>query len=235
MSDDLNVKQDNNNGSIDRRALLGAGAVAVGAAALGGGLIGAAAASPGAPAELANDGAVDSNLNNASHLFKLKVADRASFDGGYLQGAHEDNFPVLQGQKGSVYFVHLDGGGIREPHWHPTAWELNYIISGKAKWTILGTHPDGSYHNDVFEAEQGDLVFAPQGYFHYFENASADTPLDVLVTFNTSAKEPNDDIGIVATLNSLPREVLAASFGIPVSAFANIPTDIKPVVITRRR
>ncbi|WP_203218185.1 hypothetical protein [Nocardia brasiliensis] len=50
-----------------------------------------------------------------------------------------------------------------------------------------------------------------------------------------SAKEPDDDIGIVATLNSLPREVLAASFGIPVSAFAGVPTELKPVVITRHK
>ncbi|KAA8883065.1 cupin domain-containing protein [Nocardia colli] len=235
MSDDVNVKQDNDNGAIGRRALIGTGVVAVGAAALGGGLIGAAAASPAAPDGLGNEGALDSNLNNAPHLFKLTASERANHDGGYLQGANEDNFPVLKGQKGSVYFVHLDGGGIREPHWHPSAWELNFIIAGRAKWSILGTHPDGTYHNDVFEAGQGDLVFAPQGYFHYFENASADTPLDVLVMFNTSAGEPNDDIGIVGTLNSLPREVLAASFGIPVSAFANVPTEIKPVVITRHR
>ncbi|RDI64342.1 cupin domain-containing protein [Nocardia pseudobrasiliensis] len=235
MSEDLNVKQDSDSGAMGRRALLGTGVVAVGAAALGGGLVGAAAASPGAPSEIGRDGALDTNLNDRSHLFKLRAADGANFDGGYLQGANEDNFPVLQGQKGSVYFVHLDGGGIREPHWHPSAWELNYIISGTAKWTILGTHGDGAYHNDTFTAEQGDLVFAPQGYFHYFENASADKPLDVLVTFNTGAGEPNDDIGIVATLNSLPREVLAASFGIPVSAFANVPTEIEPVVITRHR
>ncbi|MGY2063706.1 cupin domain-containing protein, partial [Nocardia gipuzkoensis] len=171
------------NGAMGRRVLLGTGVVAMGAAALGGGLVGAAAASPDTPTAIGSDGALDTNLNNKSHLFKLKAADRANFDGGYLQGANEDNFPVLQGQKGSVYFVHLEVGGLREPHWHPSAWELNYIIAGRARWTILGTHPDGTYHNDTFEAEQADLVFAPQGYFHYFENASTDKPLDVLVTF----------------------------------------------------
>ncbi|WP_225724778.1 MULTISPECIES: cupin domain-containing protein [unclassified Nocardia] len=189
----------------------------------------------GAQSAIGLDGAIDTNLNRAAHLFKLTASERNSFDGGYLQGANEENFPVLRGQKGSVYFVRLEVGGIREPHWHPTAWELNYVISGRAKWTILGTHPDGDYRNDVFEAEQGDLVFAPQGFLHYFENASADAPLDVLVVFNTSAKEPSDDIGIVATVNALPREVLAASFGVPVEAFAQVPTEIKPVGITRRR
>lgn len=146
----------------------------------------------------------------------------------------EQNFPALRNQQGSVYLIHLEPGGIREPHWYPSAWELNFVISGLARWTMPGTHPDGSYHNDLFEADPRDLVFAPQGFFHYFENASETEGLDVLVVFNTSTQEPNDDIGIVGTLNSLPRSVLAASFGVPVSAFDEVPTEIKPVVITRR-
>ena len=68
----------------------------------------------------------------------------------------------------------------------------------------------------------------------YFENASETEGLEVLVVFNTSTREPNDDIGIVGTFNSLPRSVFAASFEIPVSAFDQIPDEIKPVVITRR-
>ena len=98
-----------------------------------------------------------------------------------------------------------------------------------------GTHPDGEYHNDVFTAERGDLVFAPTGLFHYFENASTTEPLDVLIVFNTSTAEPDDDVGIVGSLNAIPRDVLAASFGVPESAFAQVPQRIEPVVITRRR
>ncbi|MFI1917675.1 cupin domain-containing protein [Nocardia sp. NPDC020380] len=233
MSEESNAQQTNGHRGIDRRFVLGAGAVA--AAAVGGGLVGAAAAAPPAATPSGTQGELDTNLNQASHLFKLTAADRDNYDGGYLQGANEDTFPILRGQQGSVYFVHLEVGGLREPHWHPSAWELNYIISGKARWTILGTHPEGGYRNNVFEAGQGDLVFAPQGHFHYFENASPDVPLEVLVIFNTSAKEPNDDIGIVGSLNALPRNVLAAAFGVPESAFANVPTEIKPVVITRHR
>ncbi len=168
------------------------------------------------------------------HLFPLTTSAPSEYDGGSLRGAHEQNFPVLAGQNGSVYFVTLEVGGIREPHWHPSAWELTFIISGKAKWTILGTHADGGYHNDVFTAEQGDLVFIPQGFFHYFENAG-EQPLQVLVVFNTSSIEPNDDIGIMGSLNSIPRDVLAATFGVPASAFDQVPTEVKPVVITRRK
>ncbi|WP_409181920.1 cupin domain-containing protein [Amycolatopsis sp. VS8301801F10] len=203
---------------ISRRGALGAGAGIAAATAFG------AAAPAGA-----------STPAKPAHLFPLAKSKPAVYDGGTLRGANEQTFPMLAGQQGSVYLVHLDPGGLREPHWHPSAWELNYIISGTADWSILGTHADGSYHNDVFRAGPGDLVFAPQGFFHYFANSSATEGLDVLVMFNTSAAEPNDDIGIVGTLNSLPREVLAASFGVPASAFAAVPKDLKPVVITRRR
>ncbi|WP_370938871.1 cupin domain-containing protein [Amycolatopsis sp. cg13] len=205
---------------ISRRGALGAGAGIAAATALG--VTGAAQASTAGSAK-------------QPYVFSLAKSAPAVHDGGTLRGAHEKNFPVLAGQQGSVYLVHLDPGGVREPHWHPSAWELNYIISGKADWSILGTHEDGSYHNEVFSARAGELVFAPQGFFHYFANSSTTEGLDVLVMFNTSTGEPNDDIGIVGTLNSLPREILAASFGVPVSAFAAIPKDLKPVVITRRR
>ncbi|MGO4614652.1 cupin domain-containing protein [Nocardia sp. 2YAB30] len=220
-------------GRMNRRAALGAGTAALGGAAVGGALT-AHLSRADTRTELPATGEINANLNSAPHLIKLAATEPQQFDGGTLRGATEDNFPVLSGQNGAVYLAHLEVGGIREPHWHPTAWELNFVISGTAKWTILGTHPDDSYRNDVFEAEQGDLVFAPQGFFHYFENARTDMPLDVLIIFNTSAREGSDDIGIKAALSSVPRDVLAATLGIPASALKAIPTDITPVVITRR-
>ncbi|MFI5779818.1 cupin domain-containing protein [Nocardia sp. NPDC051570] len=233
MPEDSTEHPDEGGKGIDRRMVLGGAAVA--AAAVGGGLIGAKASSAPAPMPMPSEGDMETHLDQSSHLFKLTAADRSNYDGGYLQGANEHTFPILRGQRGSVYFVRLEVGGFREPHWHPTAWELNYVISGTAKWSILGTHPDGAYHNAVFEAGQGDLVFAPQGHLHYFENARTDAPLDVLVIFNSSAGEPYDDIGIVASFNAMPRDVLAAAFGVPESAFGAIPTDIKPIVIGRRK
>ncbi|MGW4772930.1 cupin domain-containing protein [Nocardia sp. NPDC004278] len=221
-------------GRMNRRTALGAGAAALGGAGVGG-AVGAHLSRAANETDLAITNEINANLNNARHLFKITAAEPQQFDGGNLRGATEDNFPVLSGQNGAVYLVRLEVGGIREPHWHPTAWELNYVVSGSAKWTILGTHLDGSYRNDVFEAGQGDLVFAPQGFFHYFENARTDMPLDVLIIFNTSVREGSDDIGIKAALNAIPRDVLATTLGIPASALDAIPTDIAPVVITKRR
>ncbi|TWH20113.1 cupin domain-containing protein [Prauserella rugosa] len=235
---------------INRRKALGtAGAGMVVAMALGGS---AQAAPAGAAADTAAGSAANtatgaatgsataaaaanSGQDGVDYVFALSEAEPGEYDGGNLRGAHAGNFPILDGEDASVYYVHLDVGGIREPHWHPTAWELNYVITGRAKWTMLGTRGGGGYDHRTFEVGKGDLVFAPQGFLHYFENASGDEPLEVLVMFNTSAEEPDDDIGILATVNALPRDVLAASLGVPVSALDQLPTEVDEVVITRHR
>ncbi|WP_280466122.1 cupin domain-containing protein [Nocardia brasiliensis] len=168
------------------------------------------------------------------YLYHLASTTKQHYDGGYLQGATEDTFPALERQRGSVYFVQLEPGGIREPHWHPSAWELSYVMSGSAKWVVLGPHPDGVYIRSEFQAGPGDLIFAPQGHFHYFENTSSENTLDVLIVFNTSTKEPNDDLGIVAAFNAIPRDVLAATFKTPPTAFDHMPPTMEPVVIAKR-
>ncbi len=165
------------------------------------------------------------------HLFNLEATSPLQFTGGTLRGASEESFPILTGQNGSVYTVHLEVNGVREPHWHPSAWELTYIISGEAKWTILGPQAN----NDPFVAKKGDLVFIPQGHFHYFENNSQREELHVLVVFNTSGIEPRDDIGIVASLSVMPPDVLAAVFGTPVDTFARLPRKVAPVVIGKKK
>lgn len=168
---------------------------------------------------------------NHAHLFHLAEAAANVFDGGALQGAHEQNFPVLQGQNGAVYLARLEPGGVREPHWHPSAWEINVVLQGRVNWTFVG--PNST--QDSFQAEKGDLVFAPQGHFHYFENASDTEDLLVLIVFNASAQEPEDDIGIVQSLKAMPADVLAAAFGGTPEMFSQLPGKSQRIVIARKR
>ncbi len=165
------------------------------------------------------------------HMFHLQTWAPSVFDGGTLQGATAENWPILSGQQGSVYLARLEPGGVREPHWHPSAWELNFVVSGKARWSLVG--PQATH--DEFEAGPGDLVFAPQGHFHYFENASGTEDLVVLIVFNASAGEPDDDVGIVASLSAIPPEVLGAVFKTSPDAFRNLPRKIERVTIARKR
>ena len=162
------------------------------------------------------------------YLFDLaKSKPLVKKKGGTVRGADEKVFPVLKHQKGAMFLVILEPGGIREPHWHPNAWEFDYCISGKARMSVVA--PDNTWQH--FEVKPGQAVFVPQGYFHYFENHGSDK-LHFLVVFNDSAAEVDDDIGLSVSIGGVPRHVLAATFGVPEKVLEQIPKLHKEVVIT---
>ena len=167
-------------------------------------------------------------------LIGLSSLPPTVYPGGTLQGANQKTFRILTGENGAIYLLTLNVGGVREPHWHPSAWEANYVVSGTVQWSVLSTHPEDNYLHLTFEAGPGDLVFIPQGYFHYFENTSDTEPLVVLISFNTSYPEPFDDIGLVASLSAIPDEALGTVFGVPPAVFAGIPKNFTPVVLAQR-
>ena len=197
---------------INRRTLLGSG----GAAALGG---------------LGSSGGLADLDTHQPHLFDLAGAEPTTYDGGELRHADESTMPILAGQDVSAVLVRLQPGGVREPHWHPSAWELHYVISGTATFSLLETE---AYH-ETFTAHAGNVVFLPQGGLHYFENASPTEDYVALLVFNTSAKEVQDDIGLVAALNVIPRDVLGAVFGVSPQVFAAVPPKVGPVTIVRKK
>lgn len=126
--------------------------------------------------------------------------------------------------------MRLAVGGIREPHWHLSAWEINVGLAGRSRWVFVG--PNGT--QDVFEAGKGDVIFAPQGHYHYFENASATEELVVLIAFNSDVPEPKDDIGIGQSFTAIPKDVLSAVLNVPVSILEQIPTARGRIVIAKR-
>jgi len=138
-------------------------------------------------------------------------------------------FPIVTGLQAAMFLVVLKPGGIREPHWHPNAWEFDYCIAGRARMSVVA--PNNAWQ--AFEVAAGQVVFVPRGYFHYFENIGSDD-LRFLVVFNDSTSESDDDIGISVSLGGMPNSVLAATFGVPVSVFDQIPKLHKEVIITSR-
>lgn len=108
----------------------------------------------------------------------------------------------------------MQPGGIREPHWHPSAWEINIVLKGVAAWVVI----DGNGNHESFDQHVNEIVFAPQGSFHYFENRGPDD-MTIFIIQNTSAPEDKDNIGIGESLSRLPPRVLSAVFGVPVDTF----------------
>ena len=167
-------------------------------------------------------------INSQSHLFHLGAQPLNTYDGGSFQQADEENFPILKGQAASIVKLTLQPGGIREPHWHPSAWEINIVTSGVAAWVVV----DGNGNHESFDQHAGDVVFAPQGSFHYFENRGSGD-MKIVIIQNTSAPEAKDNIGIGESLSRLPPRVLSAVFGVPAETFKPFKKIDNSIVILR--
>jgi oxalate decarboxylase len=172
----------------------------------------------------------DETITSRSHLFRLSAQPPIEYDGGSQRQAHEQNFPILTGQQATIQLITLQPGGIREPHWHPSAWEINLVTRGVASWVLI----DGNGNHESFDAHIDDLVFAPQGSLHYFENRGSED-LEVLIIQNSSAPEDKDNIGIGESLSQLPPSALSAIFGVPAATFDSFKKVDKAITILRSR
>ena len=224
--------------SINRRKVLGGAGLAGAAAATGVGVDRLVSGSrTDKDVSLADDAArygdprlPDETITSHSHLFHLGAQPLTSFDGGSFQQADEENFPILKGQQASIVSLTLQPGGIREPHWHPSAWEINIVTKGVASWALV----DGNGNHESFDQKVGDVVFAPQGSFHYFENRGPGD-MKIVIVQNTSAPEAKDNIGIGESISRLPPRVLSAIFGVPEKTFNSFKKIDEAIVILRKQ
>jgi oxalate decarboxylase len=133
--------------------------------------------------------------------------------GGFVKISNGFLLPTLEGL--SLYSVTLKKNGAREPHWHPNASELNYLITGTARITLLS--PGGDV--DTFDMQPGDMSFLPQGYLHHIEN-TGDQDAKFAIFFNHIYPS---DMGISGSLGAYSNEVLASLFGVNTSYFDQLP------------
>jgi oxalate decarboxylase len=141
------------------------------------------------------------------HKFNLKdFQPMVQSKGGTVSLGNANNFRILSGL--ACYLLTLKPKGIREPHWHPNAAELDYVISGRGRMTIFG--PGDNV--DTFDVGPGEIVFIPSAYFHYIENVNAGEDMQFAVFFN---HERPEDIGISGAFGAYSNDVLGSIFGLP--------------------
>ncbi len=144
-----------------------------------------------------------------THRFPLSTHEpTVSNPAGSVRICDQDNFPVVTGQAAAVYYVTIEVKGLREPHWHPNAWELNFVVKGSVRLGVV--NPNDTWDEVVLNP--GDVGFIPQGYAHYLENAG-DVPCEITVVFNNSKPE---DIGLSTTFAGMPDRMFSSTFGVPV-------------------
>jgi oxalate decarboxylase len=103
----------------------------------------------------------------SSYKFNLKAAKPAVATGGGTDTEGNARvFPALKGGGLACFSIVLKPNGIREPHWHPNAGEIHFVVSGKMQWAV--TSPGGATEKGVIGPNV--FFFAPPGFLHYFEN-----------------------------------------------------------------
>ena len=158
----------------------------------------------------------------APYRFQLeRLEPHVSNDGGSLIFGRQDDFPVLDGL--AMYSLRMNGRAVREPHWHPNAAELNYLIEGSVRLTIVS--PGGDV--ETVDLNAGDISFIPRAYFHHIETLG-DEEAHLAVFFD---HELPSDNGLSAALSAYPDSLLAAAFGQPEKAFDSLPDLTEDVLL----
>jgi oxalate decarboxylase len=110
----------------------------------------------------------------------------------------------------------LTPGGVRELHWHQQA-EWSYMILGRARITSI----DQEGRNFIADIGPGDLWYFPPGLPHSIQGLEH---CEFLLVFDDGNFSDLSTLSISDWFAHTPKDVLSANFGVPESAFHNIPS-----------
>jgi oxalate decarboxylase len=146
----------------------------------------------------------------AAARYTVRVGDLTEESAGHRarsRGAIAD-IPSLVGIKTTV--MTLEPGVISEPHWHPAANEVCFVLAGQVEVGIVG--PNGASQTDTLT--NGDLAFVPVNWLHYVDNVGTE-PAQVILFHDATTSIV---IALSQVLSGFPPAVLAASYGMDPSA-----------------
>jgi oxalate decarboxylase len=174
------------------------------------------------PLERENPDLLASPETDAGTLPNLKFSYAAARNrlttGGWAREVTVRELPVSTTMAGVN--MRLKPGGIRELHWHKEA-EWAYMLAGRARLTAV----DAQGRNFIDDVGVGDLWNFPAGIPHSIQGL--EEGCEFLLVFDNGSFSENETFLISDWFAHTPREVLAKNFGVPESAFANIPTDVE--------
>jgi oxalate decarboxylase len=116
--------------------------------------------------------------------------------------------------------MRLKPGAAREMHWHKEA-EWAYMIAGRARVTAI----DQEGRSFIDDVQAGDLWNFPAGIPHSIQGL--EEGCEFLLVFDDGNFSENETFLITDWFKHTEPEVLAKNFGVPASAFANIPQDVE--------
>jgi oxalate decarboxylase len=174
------------------------------------------------PLERENPDILASPYTDAGTLPNLKfsftTARNRLVTGGWAREVTVRELPVASQIAGVN--MRLKPGAIREMHWHKEA-EWGFVLAGSVR--ITAVDPEG--RNFIDEVGTGDIWNFPKGIPHSIQGLPEGA--EFLLVFDDGNFSENETFLITDWFAHTPREILAKNFGVPESAFANIPDDVE--------
>ncbi|HEY6537380.1 MAG TPA: cupin domain-containing protein [Candidatus Nitrosocosmicus sp.] len=160
-----------------------------------------------------------------SHKYNIEATPpQIQTAGGTVGKANANSFPILRESKLAFFSLIMKPNAIREPHWHPNASELGYVLDGTARLIVLS--PEGG--KDTFEVTPGEIYFIPVGFFHYIENLDSNKNMHFLLFFSSDMP---GDIGTSGMLSAYSNNVLGSTFNLDPAYFNKLPRLTEDVLM----
>ena len=148
--------------------------------------------------------------------FSFATARNRVLTGGWSREVTDRELPIATELAGVN--MRLTPGGIRELHWHKEA-EWAYMLAGRCRITAV----DQNGCNFIDDVGVGDLWNFPAGIPHSLQGL--EEGCEFLLVFDDGHFSENETFLLTDWFKHTPRSVLAKNFGVPETAFANLPTD----------
>lgn len=179
------------------------------------------AASAAAAGELSFMNNVPDPLLSGKELPTFKFAlDKSAgkvMGGSYGKEATVVQLPISKGIAGVS--MRLEPGVMRELHWHATAAEWAFVLSGRVRTTVMS--PQGEA--EINDFNPGDIWYFPRGHGHVLE-CLGDEPCHFILVFDNGYFSEFGTFSITDWIGHTPKALLAKNFGLPESAFDGFPT-----------
>jgi oxalate decarboxylase len=164
-----------------------------------------------------NPGAPPTDSGSLPNLkFPFAAAHNRLLSGGWAREVTVRELPVATTLAGVN--MRLKAGAYRELHWHKEA-EWSFMLARSAR--IAAIDPLG--RNFIDDIGRGDLWNFRAGFPHSIQ---ALEDCEFLLVFDNGNFSENETFLVSDWFTHTPKHVLAKNFGVPVTAFADLPTDI---------
>lgn len=139
-------------------------------------------------------------------------------DGSYGREATAEQLPISKGIAGVS--MRLEPGMMRELHWHATAAEWAYVVSGRVRTTVL----DQQGRTGIDDFGPGNIWYFPRGHGHMLQCLGKE-PCHFILVFDNGYFSEFGTFSLTDWMGHVPPALLAKNLGVPAATFQGFPKE----------